>query len=134
IAKIFDDGNKWALLGHGASVETMIEIRKLAQSKKVDIPAVYDFQRVKPLNEEKTAEILAGFSAVAVLEENYMAGGLGEAIGALIAERGLKTRLMRFGVPDVCVKHATQSEQRELYGLTAENVIKKYLALEHEES
>ena len=129
-----NDGNKWALLGHGASVETMLDICKLTKENLVDNPAVYEVRRVKPLDEEKTAEILGTYSAVAVLEENYMAGGLGEAIGALIAERGLKTRLMRFGVPDVCVKHATQSEQRELYGLTAENVIKKYLALEHEES
>ena len=127
-----ENGEKWAVFGHGASVETMIEICKLSQRKKVDNPALYEVRRVKPLDEEKTAEILGKYPAVAVLEENYMAGGLGEAIGALIAQRGLKTRLMMFGVPDVCVKHATQSEQRELYGLTAENVIKKYLALEHE--
>lgn len=132
IVKI-SDGENWALLGHGASVETMIEICKLAKENLVDNPAAFEVRRVKPLDEEKVAAILEKFPVVAVLEENYMAGGLGEALGALIAERGLKTRLMRFGVPDVCVKHATQSEQRELYGLTAQNVIARYKNYKNED-
>ena len=52
-----------------------------------------------------------------------MPGGLGEAVASIIAEGHLPARLVRFGVPDVCVKHATQAEQREMYGLTAEDVI-----------
>ena len=128
IAKLHD-GSKWALLGHGASVSTMLEVRDMVAHEGIDVPAVYDVLRVKPLDSEKVIEILKGYSVVAVLEENYMAGGLGEEIGALIAGKGLNVRLMRFGVPDVCVKHATQSEQRELYGLTAENVISQYKKL-----
>ena len=42
---------------------------------------------------------------------------------ARIAEGGYTTLLRRFGVPDVCVPHATIPEQRELYGLTAENIL-----------
>ena len=58
-----------------------------------------------------------------MLEENYMPGGLGEAVAARIAEKNSGVKLVRFGVPDVCVKHATQAEQRELYGITARNVV-----------
>ena len=130
IVKIFD-GTQWALLGHGASVQTMIETRKLAESEGVDVPAVYDAKRIKPLDVKALDEILSRYKTLAVLEENYMPGGLGEGVGAVIAERNSNVRLMRFGVPDVCLKHATQSEQRELYGLTPENIIKQYRS--HEE-
>ena len=121
IVKLYD-GNKWALLGHGPSVITMLETREAAEIK----PAVYDVRRIKPLDYEILDEILKRYETVATLEENYMPGGLGEAVAARIAERKFNVRLMRFGVPDVCVKHATQSQQRELYGLTPENILRCY--------
>ncbi len=125
VAKI-SDGQDWALFGNGASVNIMLDVRKLAGLEGVYIPAVYDVRRVKPLDSDSLCEILRGYKAVCVLEDNYMAGGFGEAFGAIIAENGLPVKLMRFGVPDVCVKHATQDEQRELYGITARNIIDTY--------
>ena len=116
------DGEQWALLGHGPSVVTMLETREIATTK----PAVYDVRRIKPLDYEVLDEILTRYKTIATLEENYMPGGLGEAVGAKIAEGDYNVRLMRFGVPDVCVKHATQSQQRELYGLTPENILRHY--------
>ncbi len=121
IVKIYD-GEEWALLGHGPSVITMIETREKATIK----PAVYDVRRIKPLDDEMLEDILTRYKTIATLEENYMPGGLGEAVGAKIAEGNHNVRLMRFGVPDVCVKHATQSQQRELYGLTPENILRRY--------
>ncbi len=120
------DGSKWALLGNGASVQTMLDTRELAEREGADVPAVYDVRRVKPLDMSVLDGILRRYETVAVLEENYAAGGLGEAVGAVIAEGDYDTGLMRFGVPDVCVKHATQTEQREMYGLTPENIIARY--------
>lgn len=129
IVKIHE-GSLWALLGYGASVSTMLETRSLAGREGLCVPAVYDVRRVKPIDIDVLDEILNSNTLLAVLEESYMQGGLGEAVSARIAERNSGVRLLRFGVPDVCVKHATQNEQRELYGLTARNVIdqcKKFL-------
>ncbi|MBQ4470280.1 MAG: 1-deoxy-D-xylulose-5-phosphate synthase, partial [Synergistaceae bacterium] len=81
-------------------------------------------KRIKPLDMKALDEILTHYKTLAVLEENYMPGGLGEGVAAIISERNSGVKLLRFGVPDVCVKHATQSEQRELYGLTPENIIR----------
>ena len=121
IVKI-SDGKRFALLGYGASVETMIKTRELAQTKNFS-PALYDVRRVKPLDFETLDEILKNNELVATLEENYMSGGLGEAVAARISEKFFSVKLIRFGVPDVCVRHATQDEQRELYGLTPENIL-----------
>ena len=125
IAEIFG-GQNWALFGNGASVNVMLDVRDMAGREGVDVPAVYDVRRVKPIDAESLCGILGRYKAVAVLEDNYMAGGFGEAFGAVIAENGLNVKLLRFGVPDVCVKHATQDEQRELYGITARNIIERY--------
>ena len=120
------DGEKWALLGNGTGVGIMLDTRDMAGREGVDVPAVYDVRRVKPVDADAARGILRHYDTVAVVEDNYMAGGFGEALGAIIAEGGYDTRLLRFGVPDVCVKHATQSEQRELYGLTARNILDRY--------
>lgn len=111
--------NKTALIGYGAAVKIMFEAKKL---ENMDL---YIFNRIKPLDFDLLDEILKTHETVCTLEESYMPGGLGEAVGARIAERNFNVKLLRFGVPDVCVKHATQDEQRELYGLTAENILKK---------
>lgn len=124
IVKIHD-GSLWAMLGDGATVGTMLEVRTMAEKSGLCVPAVYDVRRVKPLDEDILDDILTRYNLIATLEENYMPGGLGEAVAARIAENAAGVRLVRFGVPDVCVKHATQTEQRELYGLSAHNVIEQ---------
>ncbi len=120
------DGKGWALLGHGASVPTMLEVRDMAGREGLDVPGVYDVRRVKPLDVGAVDGILRRYGVVAVIEENYMPGGIGEALGAVIAEGNYGVKLLRFGVPDVCVKHATQAEQRKLYGLDAASIIERY--------
>jgi 1-deoxy-D-xylulose-5-phosphate synthase len=124
IAQIFD-GAEWALLGHGVAVHTLIEVRERTQEWEggLPLPAVYDIRRLKPLDGGAIDKILRRFSLVAVAEENYMSGGLGEAVAARIAEGRHRSLLRRFGVPDVCVPHATSEEQRAMYGITAGNIL-----------
>ena len=124
IVKI-EDGSLWTMLGHGATVSTMLNARAKAGRYGLSVPAVYDARRIKPLDIEVLDEILGRSTLVAVFEENYMPGGLGEAVAARIAETNTQVRLVRFGVPDVCVKHGTQLEQRELYGMTAIQILER---------
>ena len=136
IVKI-SNGEKWAVLSYGASVPVMLKVKKLAErDKNLNVPALYDVRRIKPLDFEILDGILKTKELVVVLEESYMPGGLGEAVAARISEESYSPRLLHLGVPDVCVTHATQDEQRELYGLTAENIIneaKKILSSQHED-
>ena len=117
------EGTDWALLGHGVAVHILLEARDRAGALGLPEPAVIDIRRLKPLDMALIDEVLRNYPLVAVAEENYLIGGVGEAVGARIAEAGYPARLRRFGVPDVCVPHATIPEQRELYGLTAENIL-----------
>ena len=120
-----EEGSLWTMLGHGATVSTMLNARAKAGRYGLSVPAVYDARRIKPLDLEVLDEILGRSTLLAVFEENYMPGGLGEAVAARIAETNTQVRLVRFGVPDVCVKHGTQLEQRELYGMTARQILER---------
>ena len=117
------DGQAWALLGHGPMVHILLNAREQAQAEGLPAPAVYDLRRLKPLDTDALDDVLNRFPLIAVAEENYLAGGLGEEIAARVAESGRPVQLRRFGVPDVCVQHATTEEQRELYGLTPAAII-----------
>ena len=116
------DGEGWALLGHGVTVHIMLEAREAAIAKGLPAPAVVDLRCLKPLDLDVIEPILQNYPLVAVAEEGYLNGGIGEQIAAIIAEKGYPTLLKRFGVPDVCVEHATIDEQREMFGITAENI------------
>ncbi len=124
----FIKGEKIALIGHGVMLNIMLETRKLALQKNLTPPAIYNLKKIKPLDYEKLSEIINNYEVIATLEENYLIGGLGEAIAAFITEKNSHTKLYRFGVPDVCVQHATSDEQRELFGITPENIISKIYA------
>ncbi|MBR0034450.1 MAG: 1-deoxy-D-xylulose-5-phosphate synthase, partial [Synergistaceae bacterium] len=124
IVKI-EDGSLWSMLGHGATVSTMLNARAKAGRYGLSVPAVYDARRIKPLDIDVLDEILGSSTLLAVFEENYMPGGLGEAVAARIAETNTEVRLVRFGVPDVCVKHGTQLEQRELYGMSVKQILER---------
>ncbi|MBR1671647.1 MAG: 1-deoxy-D-xylulose-5-phosphate synthase, partial [Fretibacterium sp.] len=121
---VLREGEGWALLGHGPMISLLLEVREAAPAMGLPAPEVVDIQRLKPLDRDTLDGILGRFPLVCVAEENYLAGGVGEAVAVRIAESGRRTLLRRFGVPDVCVPHATTEEQRELYGLTARNILK----------
>ena len=117
------DGEGWALIGHGVTVHILLEAHERAGISGLPIPAVVDLRRLKPLDVKFLDEILKNYSTVVVAEENYLSGGVGEALASRIAELGAPTCLKRLGVPDRFIHHATIEQQREFCGLTVENVL-----------
>ena len=122
-AVIVNEGEKWALLGHGVMVHAMLEARDLAEASGLPVPAVVDLRRLKPLDLGVIDGVLKRYSTVVVVEEDYLHGGIGELVAARAAEIGSMTCLKRLGVPDVFVPHAAIDQQREFYGLTAQHIL-----------
>jgi len=120
---VVNEGEKWALLGHGVMVHVMLETRDLAEASGLPVPAVVDLRRLKPLDLDIIDGVLKRYSTVVVAEEDYLHGGIGELIAARVTEIGSMTCLKRLGVPDVFVPHATIAQQREFYGLTAQHIL-----------
>jgi 1-deoxy-D-xylulose-5-phosphate synthase len=117
------DGDEWALIGHGATVHILLEAHERAGVSGLPVPAVVDLRRLKPLDTDFLDEILKNYPTVVVAEENYLNGGVGEAVASRIAELGTATCLRRLGVPDGFIPHATIDQQREFCDLTVEGVL-----------
>src|SRR5262249_49170291 len=61
---------------------------------------VIDLFRVKPLDGQRLAELLARYHAVVTVEEQYLPGGLGSAVLEVLADAGTPLPVVRLGLPE----------------------------------
>lgn len=118
-------GTDMALIACGRCAHVALEAARLFEERHGLSALVFDPVWLKPMPEEAIADILRRFSLVITVEEGVRAGGFGSAVLEMAGDRDLlgNCRLVRLGVPDVFVEHATQREQRADLGLDAEGVL-----------
>ncbi len=108
--------------------ELKIAAERLAE-KGVSL-GIYDMIFVKPLDDALLHEVCSSYQNIITIEEAALIGGFGSSIAEFILDNGYKNNLLRLGLPDEFVEHASQTEQREQYGLDAnglEKIIKAFL-------
>lgn len=84
---------------------------------------------VNPAPAEELAGILAAFPVALTVEAHYRVGGVGSLTAEVIAERGLRCRLVRCGVhsmPNGVT--GSQSYLHQLFGLSKEKLVETALA------
>jgi len=81
-------GSRWALEAAGRLAEQHIQA------------AVLHAPTVKPFDAAGVARFAAEFPAVITVENHSMVGGLGSAVAEAVADRGVRGRVWRRGVPD----------------------------------
>jgi 1-deoxy-D-xylulose-5-phosphate synthase len=88
-----------------------------------DIPcAVVDARFVKPLDAALLCAEIERARGVLTLEENVLAGGLGESVLALMAARDLGRPARLLGAPDAFVSFGSQHDQLRASGLLPEQI------------
>ncbi len=132
--EVLREGNDVTLIGIGHMVATcMSAAEKLAESG-IDA-AVINARFVKPLDAELICEWAGKTKRIVTVEENVLMGGFGSAVVEMLDESGLLEssegksgeiiegiQVHRIGLPDEFVEHGTQSELREIHGLTVDDV------------
>ena len=121
--EVLRDGSDLAIIAIGSTVNpTMAAARHLAE-EGLNIKVI-NARFVKPLDEELILKTAAAINKIITVEENMLRGGFGSAVLELLAEKGITGVLIkRLGIPDEFVKHATQAEQRQKYGIDKEGII-----------
>jgi transketolase len=90
---------------------------------------IVDLYRIKPLHEELLLRAIAKSRRIITMEENFINGGIGSIISALIADRGENIKLKRFGVPDEYFSQGGGREQLHLLcGLDVASITKTTLS------
>jgi 1-deoxy-D-xylulose-5-phosphate synthase len=85
---------------------------------------------VKPLDRELILQAVGDSGRLITVEENVLQGGFGSAVLELLADEGCTDiKVVRLGVPDQFVEHASQGAQRSLCGIDTQAIIQAARAM-----
>jgi 1-deoxy-D-xylulose-5-phosphate synthase len=116
------------LIAVGSLVETALQVADILAGEGVP-SAVVDARFIKPLDEALLGEQIGKARAIVTLEENVLAGGMGEGVLALMARLDLARPARLLGAPDRFVSFGSQKDQLHESGLTAPQVAETARAL-----
>lgn len=127
---------EWELLSSGDDVIIFASGRMVQSAMQASIElmgkglsvGVVDARFVKPMDERMLLAQAKKVRLVVTAEENAVAGGFGEGVLSLLAERGVDTPCMNLGVPDRFIAHGTTSQQLAECELDGFGVAKRILA------
>ena len=93
------------------------------QARVISVPSI------KPFDEAAVLAAARECRAVVTAEEHMIHGGLGEAVGTLIARHGIATRFHVAGIPDEYTVTGSQADIFRHYGLSMEGLADSVLRL-----
>ena len=115
-ARKLREGQGVAFLGFGSMTNVF---EKAAERLNATL---FDMRFVKPLDKAAILEAARTHALLVTGEEGVLMGGAGSAVLELLADEGVTTPVLRFGLPDAFVDQGTQAELLDDVGLTPEKV------------
>ena len=81
---------------------------------------------IKPIDREAVEKAARETGAIVTAENHNVFGGLGSAVAEAIVET-IPVPMERVGIQDAFGQVGTMEELQEVYGLTADNIVRKCL-------
>ena len=127
--EIVREGKNLAIIAIGNTVHPAMEAAQALAAEGIET-RVINARFVKPLDRDLILETARNFRNIITIEENVLMGGFGSAVMECLSDAAIyDTRLVRLGVGDEFVEHATQQELRHRFGLDSEGIVKAALKL-----
>jgi len=115
-ARPIREGKSVAILNFGTLLPLALSVAELVNAH------VYDMRFVKPLDTEVVEQLATQCDLLVTLEDNTVLGGAGCGVNEYLAQVGIHTPIMIFGLPDKVVEHGSREQILEKIGLTPENL------------
>ena len=117
-AELIGSGKKAAIISIGSISHAAVAARDLLLERGIDT-TVAVVSSLNPEPVEDLADLIGAVQVVVTVEAHYRNGGLGSAVGELIAERGLHARLHRAAVDTMPVAQTgSQAFLEDRFGLS----------------
>ncbi|MEB3259867.1 MAG: 1-deoxy-D-xylulose-5-phosphate synthase [Cyanobacteriota bacterium] len=116
-AEQLTDGDDLLIVAYGSMVAPAMATAGLLQEHGVRATVV-NARFLRPLDESLLFPLARRISRVVTMEEGALAGGFGGAVVEALSDNGIQTNVVRIGIPDVLVDHATPEQSKESLGLT----------------
>lgn len=120
---ILRSGEDLCLISTGRMVYQSLQVAECLSKNHSVTATVVDLFRIKPLNEQLLLEIIEKTKFVATLEEHFISGGIGSAVGEVIIDSGKNLPLKRFGIPDqFCRRYGSREYLQRLHKLDVDSI------------
>jgi transketolase len=123
---VVKQGTDAYIFATGCMVHTALDITKQLKKSGVSIGVVDVF--TLPIDGKSLAPIVRKMKKIVTLEEHFMAGGFGSAIGEFLNDHEINIPYKRLGLPmdrGYCYEYGGRETIREYYGLDKRSLTKK---------
>jgi len=104
-------GEHGAVLALGAMVENALLAAGELAREGIELE-IWDFRFCRPLDQGALAEVARRHAFLATVEEHALNGGFGSAVLETLSDLGLERPVLRHGVGDRFVEHASSREEQ----------------------
>lgn len=116
------EGENIAVLALGHTVNFALRAAKKYEERGIKV-AVYNMRFAKPIDKDLVMEACQKYSDILTVEDGALMGGFGSGVLELMHQMGLKNNVLRLGIPDYFIEHATQTEQYEECGYNTAGIV-----------
>ena len=118
-----EDGTDVTIIATGLMVERAQQAYEMLKAEGISA-RVINIHTIKPLDEEIVIKAAKETGAIVVAEEHSVIGGLGSAVAELLTEK-YPVVIKKVGVEDEFGMSGPAVELLDIFGLNAENIVKK---------
>lgn len=123
-AEILRQGDDLLMLGYGSMVYPAMQTAEILSEHGIEA-TVINARFAKPLDTELILPLAKQIGRVVTLEEGCLMGGFGSAIAESLLDHDIVVPVMRIGVPDKLVDHATPEQSMAALGLTPSQIAER---------
>ena len=115
-------GSDVSIIATGLMVPTALEAAETLKNEGISA-RVINMATIKPIDSDIIIKAAKETGAIVTAEEHNIIGGLGSAVAEVLCEN-FPVPMKRVGTKDVFGQSGKPAELIEIYGLTAENIMK----------
>jgi 1-deoxy-D-xylulose-5-phosphate synthase len=123
-AEILRHGDNALMLAYGSMVYPALEAATILSKQGIETTVV-NARFAKPLDTDLIVPLAQKFGRVFTLEEGCLMGGFGSAVAEALLDNQVVVPVIRIGVPDQLVDHATAEESKLELGLTIPQIAER---------
>jgi 1-deoxy-D-xylulose-5-phosphate synthase len=124
--ELLTDGDDLLIVAYGSMVAPAIATAGLLQERGVRA-AVINARFLRPLDEALILPMARRIGRVVTMEEGCLAGGFGAAVVETMNDHDVLVPVLRIGIPDQLVDHATPDQSKQSLGLTPPQMSERIL-------
>lgn len=128
-AEVLRHGDDVLILGYGSMVYPALQTAEILSEHGIQATVV-NARFAKPIDEELILPLAKQIGRVVTMEEGCIMGGFGSGVAEALLDAQVSAKVVRLGVPDVLVDHATPDQSKAALGLTpsqmAETILSKF--------